>query len=112
MMDSDDEELALILVVMLMVEEAAAVDGRHDHAGGAHGSRRLEQQDLDDVEAGVAPAPGAGLAPTFVVARAVTAAALNPEAFRRRFRVTVEMFQYLASVIKEDVCAPYVVMIA
>jgi hypothetical protein len=105
--ESEDEDIMLLL---LLLEEEAAVDRRHDHGGGANGCRRLEQKDLDDIEAGAAPAVEAGLAPTFVVARAVTAAALNPEAFRRRYRITVDMFQYLADVIKEDVCAPYVLV--
>lgn len=105
--DSEEEDILLTIAILLLEEDADEEDGRGDHSGGPSNLRRLEERDLDCVSAGAVPPAEAGLTPTFVVVRAVTTAAHNPEAFRRRYRITVVMFQYLADVIKEDVCSPY-----
>jgi hypothetical protein len=62
----------------------------------------------DEVDNGPAHAAAVlALRPLFGgMAREVQKAALDPESFRRRFRVTVAMFTWLAESIHDDVCNP------
>ncbi len=109
---ADDDEDDLLLSVLCSAAVMLLQDDRGDKTGLSRDAVVApEEPEADDPMMGAADADAPPVAARQValhgrIARMVQTAAMHPEAFRRRFRVTVEMFTWIAETIKDDVCYP------